>query len=244
MIRTVSISMIVLKPFSERPERGTRKLPAAPIPTTQARPKRQIRCFGSNEARMGKLDPPQMTKSILLNFSMVFLTASFSSSGLRTSAWAWIHTFPVAFDSSLAASVIRSKLYTIQHVTWHVERTRREPRVYRRSSDDRRISTVFHLWYGFTFSLAREPGGKDKKKATTHHSIGHLLANPRPSTGTKHNLSLEDIRLEHRLGISVSGENRRWSHIRRCGVRAFSGEVSFVGEKVVPGWRRQGRLEH
>jgi len=48
----------------------------------------------------------------------------------------------------------------------------------------------------------------------TYHSVSHLLANPRPSASTEQDLSLEDVRFEHRLGVGVSSADRRWSHGR------------------------------
>jgi len=56
---------------------------------------------------------PQMTKSIFPNFSIVFFTASLSSSGFRTSACVGIQVFPVPFDNSSAASASRSNLDTV-----------------------------------------------------------------------------------------------------------------------------------
>lgn len=49
-------------------------------------------------------------------------------------------------------------------------------------------------------------------EARAHHRISHLLANPGSSTSTKQHLSLEDIRLEHRLRISEPCVNSRSSH--------------------------------
>jgi len=49
-------------------------------------------------------------------------------------------------------------------------------------------------------------------RVAAYHSIGHLLANPRPSASAEQDLSFEDVRFEHRLGVGESGANRRWSH--------------------------------
>jgi hypothetical protein len=79
---TVSISNTVLNPFSERPEIGAKKLPAA----------------------------PQITKSIRPNLSMVFATAACSASGRLTSPWAGMQVCPVASESSFEVWVSRSSL--------------------------------------------------------------------------------------------------------------------------------------
>lgn len=72
----MSISITVRKAFSDMPDIGAKKFPAAPV-TCQM-------------VRTGMLsldyDTPQITKSILPNFSIVFETASRSDFGSRTSA--------------------------------------------------------------------------------------------------------------------------------------------------------------
>ena len=84
---TVSISMTVLKAFSERPEMGARKLPAA----------------------------PHMTKSILPKTWIVLDTASCNVFGSLTSTCAGMQVCPVDSMSSLEVWVRRSSLVVVYY---------------------------------------------------------------------------------------------------------------------------------
>lgn len=64
-MRTVSISSTVRNAFSDRPDIGAKKFPAAP---------REKKISANDLAN--KKSIPQMTKSIRPNFSIVFATAS------------------------------------------------------------------------------------------------------------------------------------------------------------------------
>jgi hypothetical protein len=100
--RTVSISMTDRKAFSDIPDIGAKKFPAAPFITNE----------GSISPRLTDVHShtPQMTKSIFPNLSIAFCTASFSCSGLRTSPWTAMQVLPVFFESSSALAVTRSSL--------------------------------------------------------------------------------------------------------------------------------------
>ena len=74
LVFTVSISNTVLNAFSDKPDTGARKLPAA----------------------------PQITKSILPKVAMVFDTASCNVLGSLTSTWTGMQVWPVDSESSFA----------------------------------------------------------------------------------------------------------------------------------------------
>lgn len=93
--RTVSISITVLNPFSDKPEIGARKLPAAPLG-------RMLNQNYSSLQLSGFWYIPQITKSILPNLEMVSLTAVANCAVSRTSVCTAIQVFPVALESSSA----------------------------------------------------------------------------------------------------------------------------------------------
>lgn len=133
--RTVSISMTVLKPFSESPSMGTRKLPAAPVCAEG--------CYDGASLRDSVVKhSPQMTKSILPNFSIVFATAFLSCSGSRTSACAARHCLPVALDNSAALAFSRSSLHSWRSALWHRLPTRT---IYSLSAHNGRVRSVTNL---------------------------------------------------------------------------------------------------
>jgi hypothetical protein len=97
---TVSISMTVLNAFSEIPDIGARKFPAAPSVSSET----------IQTCNYIKSDVPQITKSILPNSSIVFFAAACSCAGTRTSPCRGRHFWPVFCDISLADASRRSNL--------------------------------------------------------------------------------------------------------------------------------------
>src|SRR5260370_17396649 len=74
------------------------------------------RCTRLSAKATSSDDEPQITKSIFPKVSMHFLAAALSCSGLRTSACAKIHLWPVVSASSLAAGFPPSIPFTIIHI--------------------------------------------------------------------------------------------------------------------------------
>lgn len=117
---TASISTTVRKAFSETPDIGARKLPAAP----NIQMKEDSFQHGSPVSGLtgDYSDRPQITKSIRPKTSMHFLAAALRVSGLRTSTEAKTHLRPVASASSLAAasplSCLSVEMVRGQPTTW------------------------------------------------------------------------------------------------------------------------------
>ena len=114
-VLTVSISTTVLNAFSDSPEMGARKLPAA----------------------------PQTTKSMRPNVSIAFVTARRSASGCRTSACAGIQVRFVAVESSFDVWVRRSRLFFFESSASTPSQTPNEANVL--SPHNNCVGTMAHL---------------------------------------------------------------------------------------------------